>query len=82
MEQTPEALEIETLIRKVAEKEGLGLTENLPAIARAKARFFGVGEWHKCPCDRESDRACISTRCFTDIMRDGICHCNLYTREK
>ena len=80
MEQSPEALEVEENIRALAESEGFDLTENLPAIARAKTRFFGVEDWRKCPCDRDSDRACISTRCFAEIMRDGVCHCNLYKR--
>ena len=36
----------------------------------------------KCPCDPDSDRACISKHCRQDIENDGICHCQLYMKRK
>ena len=65
--------------KKLADVNGYTLTENAEKIANAKLNFFGEKQWAKCPCDPESDRACISKRCKEDIERDGICHCSLYT---
>ena len=44
--------------------------------------FFGVKKWMKCPCDPESDRACISKHCKEDIVKDGICHCGLHKKKE
>ncbi len=65
-------------INWLAEMNGYGLTEHAPKIARAKLRFFGVDNWNKCPCDPDSDRACISEHCHKDIKEFGHCHCNCY----
>lgn len=67
-------------IQKTAKDNGYELTENIDAIARAKLRFFGRECWAQCPCDRDSDRACISQHCKEDIAKNGVCHCNLYRR--
>lgn len=72
--------EIIRLIEQKAESHGFQLTKNLQAIARAKLRVFGVKDWTRCPCDRNSDRGCISAHCLADIEKDGVCHCNLYTK--
>lgn len=56
------------------------LTEDAEKIANAKLNFFGESKWSKCPCDPDSDRACISKHCKEDIERDGVCHCNLYIK--
>lgn len=65
---------------KLANVNGYILTENAEKIANAKLNFFGEAKWAKCPCDPESDRACISKKCKEDIERDGVCHCNLYIK--
>ena len=54
-------------IKQAAEDNGYGLTEFAPKIAAAKERFFGEDEWYRCPCDPQSDRACISERCKKEI---------------
>ena len=67
-------------LQKTAKDNGYELTENIDAIARAKLRFFGREYWAQCPCDRDSDRACINQHCKEDIAKNGVCHCNLYRR--
>lgn len=65
-------------IKQLAAENGYELTEYAEKIAKAKERFFGEKEWQRCPCDPNSDRACISDRCKEEIARDGHCHCNCY----
>lgn len=67
-------------IKKIATANGYKVTKYAPRIAKAKAQFFGVNKWARCPCDPESDRACISTHCCQDIAETGTCHCKLYER--
>lgn len=62
----------------LATMNGYNLTKYAPNIAKAKCRFFGVKDWQRCPCDPDSDRACISAHCHQDIKTDGHCHCNAY----
>jgi hypothetical protein len=69
-------------IEWLADMNGYDLTKFAPNIAAAKERFFGEEEWFRCPCDPESDRACISDRCHQDIAADGHCHCNCYQLKK
>jgi len=73
--------EIKEKIRKTAERNNLDLTDNLDRIAKTKLMFFGTKLWVKCPCDPESDRACISKHCRQDIENDGLCHCQLYKKK-
>lgn len=47
-------------IEEKAKSEGYELTDKADAIARAKLRFFGRDNWAQCPCDPNSDRACIT----------------------
>lgn len=72
--------EIINKFKILAEKNNYVLTDNAIKIANAKLNFFGETKWFKCPCDPDSDRACISKRCKVDIERDGVCHCNLYQK--
>ena len=65
-------------IKQLAAENGYELTEYAERIAKAKERFFGEAEWQRCPCDPESDRACISKRCHAEIAENGHCHCNCY----
>lgn len=67
-------------IEEKAKSEGYELTDKVDAIARAKLRFFGRDNWAQCPCDPNSDRACISDHCKADIAKDGTCHCHLYRK--
>ena len=73
-----EVEQIEKNIEYMASMNDYGLTKFAPKIAAAKLRFFGVDNWHKCPCDPDSDRACISERCHREIKENGHCHCNCY----
>ena len=72
--------QIKQNIEEKAKAEGYGLSDKADAIARAKLRFFGRDNWAQCPCDPNSDRACISQHCKEDIAKNGVCHCNLYRR--
>ncbi len=72
--------EIVAKIKATAERNGYEVTDNVTKIADAKLRFFGCQKWARCPCDPDSDRACISKHCKEDIAKDGVCHCNLYRR--
>lgn len=74
--------EIEEKIRQTAARNGYDLSDNLAKIAKGKLMFFGPKLWVKCPCDPNSDRACISKHCRHDIETDGICHCQLYMKRK
>ena len=68
---------------KTCEKEGFTPTENIEKIARAKKMMFGEAEWARCPCDGNNPaRSCISELCRGDIIKDGICHCRCYKKEK
>jgi len=73
--------EIKEKIRQTAARNNLELTDNLDRIAKSKLMFFGKKLWVKCPCDPDSDRACISKHCRQDIETDGLCHCQLYKKE-
>ena len=68
-------------IKQLAKENGYDLTKHAPKIAMAKFRFFGEDDWARCPCDPDSDRACISEHCHKDIATNGHCHCNCYCRK-
>ena len=72
--------EIIAKIRTTAAANGYEVTDNIDKIANAKLQFFGCKKWARCPCDPDSDRACISPHCKEDIAKDGVCHCNLYRK--
>jgi len=75
--------QIEQNIRDLAAIEGWTINEKTVArIAKAKERFFGESEWHRCPCYPPDDtiHGCGTKACSDDIMNEGICHCNLYMR--
>ena len=74
-------MSIEKLIEEEAAANGYGLTKFYTKIAKAKERFFGEKDWRRCPCDPESDRACISARCRREIEENGFCHCNCYCKK-
>lgn len=68
--------ELKKQLLELAEKKGLQPTWFFDRIVKAKERFgldFG------CPCDKDNPkRYCISKLCFSDIKRDGECHCRAY----
>ncbi|MBQ0113379.1 MAG: hypothetical protein KBT03_09640 [Bacteroidales bacterium] len=66
----------------IGHREGYSVTKNLEAIAKAKLRFFGVGDFRRCPCSPKSDRSCISETCQKEIQENGVCHCHLFERVK
>lgn len=68
-------MELREQMLAICKSAGFEPTENFDKIVKAKERFgIGLG----CPCDRNSDRACISERCAREIMQNGICHCRCY----
>lgn len=69
-------------VKLLAEKNNFTLTENAKKVVKAKLRFFGEKDWSRCPCDPNSDRACISEHCKNDILTQGKCHCSLYKLNK
>ena len=74
--------EAKTRLRSIAKEHGYELSGNLESIAKAKLRFFGLENLRLCPCDRNSDRACVSEHCKQDIEKDGICHCSLMKKKE
>lgn len=70
-------------ILKEASINNLGVTENIDKIAKAKLRFFGVDEWHRCPCysKEDTEHGCGKPACLETIKQDGICHCRLFTKK-
>ncbi len=74
-----------TILEKMLEncaKAGYTTTKNVEKIAKAKTMMFGDAEWQRCPCDGQNpERYCISELCRSDIERDGVCHCNCYTKK-
>lgn len=58
------------------------ISNNITRIAKAKLRFFGLTEWHRCPCYPPDDtiHGCGTEACAEQIKTDGKCHCNLYLR--
>jgi hypothetical protein len=68
-------------IKQLAKENGYDLTKHAPKIAMAKFRFFGEDDWARCPCDPDSDRACISEHCHKEIATNGTCHCHCYCRK-
>lgn len=67
------------IIEKIARENDLGLTDNVDNIARFRARTQMPME--KCPCEpNATDRGCIGKKCWDEIKKDGVCHCNLFRR--
>lgn len=65
-------------LQKIADRNGLKITELLDSVLAAKERLLG-DKWIYCPCDPENkSRYCGSKLCLNDIKRDGICHCGLF----
>ena len=77
---------VEEHIKALASEEtnNWDVTKNLTRIAKAKLRFFGLGEWQRCPCYPPTDtiHGCGTPACAEQIQQDGICHCNLYMRKQ
>lgn len=80
--QEPNPVEIiKDNIKNCAAEHGLGLTDNVNKIARAKNMMFGVDEWYRCCCDHKNgDRYCMSEQCQKDVQEKGTCFCNLYKK--
>lgn len=76
---------IEQNIREIASRYKWTINEkNLSKIANAKCRFFGEEDWSKCPCypPEDNTHGCGSAACCQEITKNGICHCNLFMKEK
>lgn len=71
---------MEQRMRELAQNKGVECTETLPKIVKARLRFkIGI---ETCPCAKEDpDRGCISDKCYSEIINDGICHCRCYRRK-
>ena len=72
--------EIEVSVAKLAQENGLELTDNAHNICAFRARAdipLSV-----CPCSRgDSERFCISPKCMDDINKFGKCHCNCFRKK-
>ena len=67
------------LLAKIAVENNLELTDNAFNIARFRARTQMPME--KCPCAPQAEgRGCIGEKCWDEIKKDGVCHCNLFRR--
>ena len=67
------------IIEKIARENDLGLTDNVDNIARFRARTQMPME--KGPCAPQAEgRGCIGDKCWDEINKDGVCHCNLFRR--
>lgn len=67
------------LLDKIAFENNLELTENAFNIARFRARTQMPME--KCPCEpNATNRGCIGDKCWDEIKKDGVCHCNCFRR--
>lgn len=67
------------IIEKIARENDLGLTDNVQKIAKFRERTQMPMD--KCPCDpKADDRGCIGEKCWDEINKDGVCHCNLFRR--
>lgn len=75
-----------TILEKMlgnCESYGLKPTENIEKMAKAKSRMFGEEAWQRCPCDGENEkRYCVSELCWSDIERNGVCHCRCYAKAR
>lgn len=69
-------------ITNCAKANDYRITANITRIAKAKARFFGVDKWNRCPCypPDDTEHGCGSVACDKQIKESGICHCNLFTK--
>lgn len=66
---------------KRAEEAGVLPTENLAKIAKARIRMHR--DITVCPCHpQDTDRGCISAKCFREIKETGICSCTAYKRKE
>ena len=72
--------EIQKEIVKFAEENNLLITKYAPAIAEAKRRMGG--DWRACPCAPRNGRYCGSEACRKEIEEKGVCHCNLFLKDK
>lgn len=71
--------EYEQLLLKIANENGLELTENAYKIAKFRART--QLPMNKCPCEQKAlDRGCIGPKCWEEINRDGICLCQCFKK--
>lgn len=72
--------ELKAVLVKVAALKNVDMSEDADKIIRVKT-IFGVGT--RCPCCQDNkEMACISRKCFSDIMADGHCHCGLFLKKK
>ena len=75
--------EIKQEIYNIAEKNNYKVNEEtVDKIINAKLRFFGEENWHKCPCVRDDEHACLSLACSEQIENTGKCHCNLFLKKE
>lgn len=71
---------IKQALSKIAERNGLKVTDRLDSVSKAKQMLLGE-EWICCPCETENkDRYCGSKVCLEEIQKKGVCHCGLFER--
>lgn len=72
--------EIEREVSKLAEQNGLELTENAHKVCSFRAR--AEIPLSICPCARaDKERYCISKKCMDDIEAYGVCHCQVFKKK-
>ena len=68
-------------MKKLAQDNGVELTDNAFNIARFRARADIPLE--KCPCSPlDKERGCISDKCMSEIKTLGKCHCQCFKRRE
>lgn len=72
--------EMELKMLDLAEEFEVEPTENLPKIAKVRVKL-GL-PITVCPCAKnDTDRGCISAKCFTEIVENGTCHCRAFKKK-
>ena len=80
MTKTWNEQELKEVLTKVAALKNVEMSEYADKIIKVKT-IFNVGT--RCPCCQDDrEMACISKKCFNDIMRYGHCHCQLFLKKK
>ena len=66
-------------MKKLAQDNGVELTDNAINIARFRART-GL-PMNLCPCDPKNPyRGCIGSLCKKELETDGVCHCRCFCK--
>lgn len=71
--------ELKGVLQRVAKLKNVDFSKDADKIIKVKT-IFGVGT--RCPCCQDDrEMACISSKCFNDIVKYGQCHCGLFIKK-